>query len=331
MSTLRIQDVIVPEQFTDYVVANSVERTAVAQSGVARRNAQIDGQLRAGADQFTTPFWRDLADDEANIASDDPAVDAVPHAIATGRQLVRKAFLHNSWSAMNLASELSGSDALTRIQDRAAAYWARQFQRRLIASLRGVLADNVANDSSDMVHDISAAMGAAAVFNATAVIDAAMTLGDQVDALRAIAVHSDIYSVMLKADLIEFVPDSQGGLIRTYRGLSVIVDDGLPVATGKYTSVLFGDNAVNYGMTAPRIASGTEIENKPSSGNGGGQQILHSRLNLAVHPAGFSWVEGSVADESPTIAELALAANWNRILDRKAIPIAFLIARAASV
>ena len=83
-------------------------------------------------------------------------------------------------------------------------------------------------------------------------------------------------------------------------------------------------------MTAPRIAAGTEIENKPSSGNGGGQQILHSRLNLAVHPAGFSWVEGSVADESPTIAELALAANWNRILDRQAIPIAFLIARAAA-
>lgn len=329
MSIVRIQDVVVPEQFTGYVVDNSVEKTALYGSGVVRRNGQIVSQLQAGADSFTVPFWRDIANDEANIASDDPLVEATPHALATGRQLVRKAFLHNSWSAMNLASELSGSDALARIQDRVTAYWARQFQRRLIASLSGVLGDNVANDSSDMVVDISAEVGAAAVFNATAVIDAAMTLGDQVDALRAIAVHSDIYAVMLKNDLIQYVPDSQGSLIRTYRGLAVIVDDGLPVATGAYTTVLFGANAVNFATTAPRIAAGTEIENKPSSGNGGGQQILHSRLNLACHPAGFSWVETAVAAESPTIAELGDATNWNRILDRKAIPLAFLIAKAA--
>jgi hypothetical protein len=331
MTTVRIADVVVPDQFTAYVVDNSVEKTALYESGVVRRNGQIVTQLQAGADSFTVPFWRDLANDEANVASDDPNVDAVPHALGTGRQLVRKAFLHNSWSAMNLASELSGGDALVRIQDRATAYWGRQFQRRLIASLRGVLADNVANDGGDMVHDISAGVGAAAVFNATAVIEAALTLGDQVDALRAIAVHSDIYGVMLKADLIQYVPDSQGGLIRTYRGLSVIVDDGLPVSGGNYTTALFGNNAVNFAMTAPRIAQGTEVENKPSSGNGGGQQILHSRVNLACHPAGFSWVEGSVTAESPTIAELALAANWNRILDRKAIPIAFLIAKAVAV
>jgi hypothetical protein len=32
-----------------------------------------------------------------------------------------------------------------------------------------------------------------------------------------------------------------------------------------------------------------------------------------------------VSSESPTLAELALAANWNRVLERKACPLAFLI------
>jgi hypothetical protein len=82
---------------------------------------------------------------------------------------------------------------------------------------------------------------------------------------------------------------------------------------------------VGYGVSEPRIADGTEVENLPSAGNGGGQQILHSRVNVAVHPAGFAWKDGSVAGDSPTLAELAKAANWDRVFTRKAIPMAFLV------
>ena len=139
--------------------------------------------------------------------------------------------------------------------------------------------------------------------------------------------HSDIYRAALKADLIAFIPQSQGAPIRTYRGLAVIVDDGLPSAGGNYTTALFGPGAVGFGVSAPRIAEGTEVENLPSAGKGGGQQILHSRVNLAVHPAGFTWQEASVVGESPSIAELDDAANWNRVFERKAIPLAFLISK----
>ncbi|HMH13601.1 MAG TPA: hypothetical protein VK578_10880 [Edaphobacter sp.] len=72
---------------------------------------------------------------------------------------------------MSLASELSGDDALARVQSRVQAYWDRQWERRLIASLRGVLLSNVANNAADMVNDISGAAGAAANFSAEAVID----------------------------------------------------------------------------------------------------------------------------------------------------------------
>lgn len=240
---------------------------------------------------------------------------------------------------MNLASELAGSDALARIQDRAAAYWSRQLQKRLVASLSGIIASNVANDGSDMVHDISGATNADVAsttkFGVTAMIDAATELGDNLGVLSAIAMHSDVYRAALKADLIATVSDSEGLPIRTYRGLAVIVDDGLPYtaaagagdtdAAAKYTTVLFGAGAVGYGVAEPRIAAGTEIENLPSAGRGGGQQVLHSRVNLGVHPAGFSWKETTVTNESPSLAELALAANWVRVYERKAIPLAFMI------
>jgi hypothetical protein len=122
------------------------------QSGIAARNGLIEDQPRAGAAvSFSVPFWNDLSDDEANSVSDDPTQLAVPRKVTVGKHTVRKAYLHASWSAMNLASELSGDNALARIQARVTAFWTRQVQRRLIATVNGILADNVAHDNGDML------------------------------------------------------------------------------------------------------------------------------------------------------------------------------------
>ena len=329
MAVTRLTDIVEPQAFTDYILQETMTKTALFESGAMVQNSVIAQQLQAGAHAFTVPMWHDLADDEADIANDAPAVNSTPKKISSGKQIVRKNFLHQSWSAMNLASEIAGDDALAKIQGRVQAYWERQMQKRLIASLQGILADNEANDDGDLVHDISAETGTGALFSAEAVIDATGTLGDAMDSLTGIAMHSTIYRRALKNDLIQFIPDSQGKPIATFRGLATIVDDGLPVTDGAYTSVLFGQGAVGYGMAEPTIADGTEVENLPSAGRGGGQQILHSRVNAGVHPAGFSWQETTVADESPSLAELADADNWDRSVERKAVPLAFLVARAA--
>lgn len=334
--TTRISDIIEPAVFTSYISQNAMERTALVESGILVPNDVIRTQLKAGAHSFAVPFWRDLGNEEADTVNDNPADLSVPLKIQTGKQLIRKSFLHQSWSAMNLASELAGSDALNAIQARVTAYWNRQLQRRLVSTLNGIIADNVANDASDMVLDISAETGTAADFSPAAVIDATGTLGDAMGSVVGIAMHSDLYRRALKADLIEFVQPSAGSMrMPTYRGLAVIVDDGMPKvnvaanpeldpAVWVYTCALFGQGAVGYGVTAPAIAEGTEVENLPSAGKGGGQQVLHSRVNLAAHPLGFAWVEGTIAGESPTIAELGAAAHWDRVVERKAVPLAFL-------
>jgi hypothetical protein len=326
METVQISDVVIPTEFTAYVVENSVELSALVQSGIVTRNAAIDANLKAGAESFNVPYWTDLSNDEADIASDDPAVLAITRKLAAGKQIVRKSFLHASWSAMNLASELSGSNALVRIQSRVAAYWMRQAQRRLVATLNGVLADNVSNWSGDMIYD-----GSSASFSAAAVISAANTLGDHMRDLTAIAMHSKIYTRALQNDLITTLPDSKGGFIQTFRGLGILVDDALPVdSTGEiFTSVLFGSGAIGYGTSAPRVAAGTEVHSVPAAGNGGGMQILHSRINFSLHPIGYQWKEASVAEDSPSIAELALPENWARVAtDRRAVPLAFLLTKS---
>lgn len=170
MEQTQLADVIVPAEFTAYIVENSLSSTALYTSGVAVQNGEMASQLQAGAQQFTVPFWFDLPDTEADITNDDPTILSTPQKVTANKQTVRKSFLHASWAEMSLGSELSGSDALRRIQERVLAYWDRQFEKRLISSLLGVLYSNVANNGSDMIVDISGAAGAAANFNGNSVI-----------------------------------------------------------------------------------------------------------------------------------------------------------------
>jgi hypothetical protein len=339
MAQTQISDVVVPAEFTAYQVENSMVSTALFQSGVVLPNGEMASQLRAGAQQFTVPFWSDIPDIEADISTDNSATLATPQKITAAEQVVRKSFLHASWSEMSLASELSGSEALLRVQSRVGAYWDRQFEKRLIASLLGVLYSNVANNGGDMVNDIHATSGTvtlpgttvtvpANAFNGLAVIDTALTIGDRLSDMKAIAMHSYIYGEALKNNEITFFKPSDNSLqIPTYKGMACIVDDSLVTATeGVYITVLFGPGAVGFAVAEPRTGYGTEIWRTPAAGNGGGQTTLHSRMEVALHPLGFAFTGASVASVSPVQAELALAANWTRAYSqRKSVPLAFLI------
>ncbi|MCU1250418.1 MAG: hypothetical protein JWQ49_3447 [Edaphobacter sp.] len=329
MAVTQIADVVVPAEFTAYQVENSMVSTALFQSGVAVRNNEITAQLQAGSQSFTVPFWADLGESEADITNDDPTDLSTPLKITAARQVVRKSFLHQRWSEMSLASELSGDNALARVQNRVSAYWDRQFEKRLIATLKGVLFSNVANNSSDMVNDISGLTGALANFNGGAVIDTALTLGDRLSDVKAIAMHSAIYGEALKNDEITFFKPSENEVeIATYKGMAVILDDNLAPASGVYVTILMGMSAVGFGVAEPRTGWGTELFRKPDAGHGGGQSVLHSRFNMAMHPLGFTFTAASVAGDSPTIAELATAANWTRaVAQRKSVPLAYLVSK----
>jgi hypothetical protein len=333
MAVTQLIDVVIPEEFTAYQVENSLSSTALSQSGVVANNALIAAQLQAGAESFTVPFWNDLPDVEADITNDDPTILSTPQKIGASKQVVRKSFLHESWSEMSLASELSGSSALKRIQDRVNAYWDRQFEQRVIATLLGVLASNVANNGSDMVVDISGGAGTAADFNGSSVIDTALTMGDRLDDVKMIAMHSHIYGEALKNNEIEVLQPSDNGLvIRLYKGMGVIIDDNLTPAAGVYTTILMGQGALGFAASEPRTGYGTELFRKPDAGNGGGQTTLHSRMNVGIHPLGYAWSDGSggsaIAGDSPSIADLKVAAHWTRVAStRKHVPLAFLISK----
>lgn len=334
MATVQLSDIIDVKVFQDLPAVNSPEKSAFFESGVVTRNALLDNIATAAGKTAELPFWKDIdATVAPNLSTDNPATLATPDKIVQGEQIARKAFLNKGLSAADLASELAmGSRAMDQIRARVDAYWLRQWQRRLIASCNGVLADNVANNSGDMVINVAAeatgSQTATTKFNRDTFTDAVYTMGDAADALRAIAVHSSVMKQMVKNDDIVYIPDSLGRLtIPTYMGLRVIVDDGLPVVAGttsgfKYTSVIFGEGAFGYGDGAPVMP--VEVQREANQGNGAGVETLWTRKTWILHPFGYQNT-GTPASVSFSLSELGADAAWSRVVERKNVPISFLI------
>jgi hypothetical protein len=339
MSTVQLSDVIDVVVFQDLPGVNTPERTAFYNSGVIAASPLLNQIANQAGKTAELPFWNDLdATDEPNISTDDPTDIASPGKIDQGEQIGRKAFLNNGWSTSNLATEIAmGERAMDRIRSRVDAYWTRQWQRRLLAAAQGVLADNVANDGSDMVIDVAGATNAdvtaTSVFTRSNFTSAAFTSGDHFDDYQAIAVHSAVYKRMVDNDDITFIKDSVGNLtVPTYLGRIVICDDGMPFtpaagtgttdAAPKFTSILFGAGAFGQGDGTP--AKPVAISSDEEQGEGAGIETLWTRKTWLLHPFGFQST-GTPASISQTLAELRLAASWDRVVNRKSIPLAFLV------
>lgn len=334
MATVRLSDIIDVTVFQDLPSVNSPEKTAFVQSGAMVMSDLLNGIANSAGKRAELPFWKDLdGGSEADLSSDDPNVNSTPEKIVQGEQVARKLFLNKSWQASDLASELAaGPNALQRVRDRVDAYWMKQLQRRLISACDGVLADNLANDGGDMVNDISiedgSNAGAGNVFSRTAFTGAAFTLGDAFEDTGAVAMHSVVYKRAVDNDDIDFIRDSQGNLLMaTYMGRQVIVDDGLTVTAGatsgfKYTTVLFGAGALGYGNGSPLVPVATD--RSESGGNGGGIETLTTRKTWIVHPFGYQFT-GTPVGESPSIAEFKVAGSWDRVVERKNVPLCFII------
>lgn len=334
MATTRISDVIVPEIFASYMAKDTTEKSELFKSGILRQDGELATKLAGGGRTFNVPFWKDLDNEESGIASDDPAVIGVPGKLGSGADVARRQVRTRGWSAADLASVLAGNDPMNRIRARVNDYWTRQFQRVLVSTLSGVAASNIANNGSDMVIDIgtdaAGAPAAGELISAEALIDAAGTMGDSSDELKVLMVHSAVLRRLQKANLIDYIPDSEGKIkFAYYLGYLLVVDDGVRTEAGanrvKYWSYLLGRDAIAWAESTANI-NPVATQREEEQGNGMGVETLWTRRQFAMHPYGIKFTDAAVTAEFPTMADLANAANWQRVYDeRKQIPVAFLV------
>jgi len=344
MPPTRVTNVIVPEVFAPYVTQLSTEKFALLMGGAVNPAPEFDVLATTGGKTINMPFWNDLdiATYPDEVLSDttplgvDPIIAGQDVAVLLGRG---KAFGGN-----DLAAAFAGSDPVEVIAQRFADYRSRAMQASLINILAGVIADNVANDSGDMVNDIAveaiASQTDETVMGTNAVIDAITgTMGDAWEKIVAMSMHSAMFARLQKQDQIVYVdvagnvvglsqgqgPASAGALIiPTYLGRRVIVDDSMPVVAGstdgfKYTTYLYGNGAVALGNGQPKYPA--EVDRDSLQGD----DLVINRWHIVLHPRGIAWQDTTVTGATPSNANLALATNWDRVYDRKNVRLAALV------
>ena len=335
MSLVQLANVVIPAVYETYTAVDSPETTTFFTSGIAVTNELLLTAFNGGGNIATLPFWNDLDDSvEPNYSTDAITDVAVPDNINTGEMITRIADVNKWYAAANLVVDLAGSDPMQRIRNRFGTWWTRQWQKRLIAVCNGLLAANIAQNGGDMVIDVSLQAGLSAtsanLISGTAFVNALYSLGEHADNIAAIAVHSVVMAQLVKNDMITYYkPSTDEPVVRLFMGKQVIVNDDMPIVAGttngfRYVSILFGPGAIGYAEGTPTELP-TEIWSQPLTGNGAGVQSIGERKRWIIHPFGYQFTSNTVTGLSPSLANLALAANWNRVVVRKNVPITFLI------
>jgi hypothetical protein len=325
MAKTSIADIIVPSLSEGYFLERTAELSAFVSSGIVQSSPRFDELAERPGREVKMPFFQDLTG-ERQILSDTASLAV--NKITTGQDIARIQTDANAWGANDLTDILTGANPMQAIIDLVGGFWARVDEGIIIATLQGVFASpSMADNKLSIASETIAGQSAATHLNGTTFVDATQRLGDRGDQLTAIAIHSATEAALRKADLIEFMPDSEGKLlVRTFQGRRVVVDDTLPVrqavTDGKvYTSYLFGPGA---------FARGTARLTDPVLGGAGGtrgveygRDILGSddlfvnRRRFILHPRGVRFIAAAVVGESPNNIELADGANWARAWEAK--------------
>ena len=320
--------------------------TAMIDSGAVQQNAEIARMIANGSNLYTIPFYNVLGGTDDNY---DGATDMTVTDPTGGSQTGVVYGRMHAWRDKDFIRDFnSGANPMQQIASQVAKYWNKKRQNRLISIMNGIF--GITDDETDnwdawQLHStniaFAAASGTAGEANnlgETAAAEAIQkAVGDNAGIFSLAIMHSKVALNLAKQNLLQFRKYTDAaGIERTinladWNGYTVIVDDGVPVATNAkdntakdYTTYLFGVGAIQ--MASAPVQHPSEISRVVLTA--GGYDLLATRLRETLHPNGFSYTlptVGSTVVSSPTDAQLGTAAQWKVVTDPKNIAIARLI------
>jgi len=298
--------------------------TAMLNSGAMVRDAAIGAQIQNDGNFYTIPFYNILEGEEQNYdGMTDITLTETSGTSQSGVVYGRaKAF-----SARNFQAELSGADPMGHIAATFARYWQNREQKRLIGIVNGIFSTT---DTSDFATEFKAKH----VLTTSAPVEITdanrlmtMSLGDNKAEYSMAIMHSIVAERLENLQVLEFwkQTDSQGlqrpSMIASWNGLTVIIDDSVPVSGNDYTTYLFGNGALR--TAEARLDVPAEVDRNPLKF--GGQDYMVTRIRRTVHPNGFSFVTPSTWNNNAEDTHLFGGGSWKVIFNPKAIAISKLV------
>lgn len=308
-----------PELFS-YNWANAIDTTltAMVESGAVQNNAELARLISNGSDFYTLPFYKVIGGDDDNYdGSSNINITSVQGSAQNGIVYGRA----HGWKEQDFVVDYnSGADPMKQITSQVAKYWSKKRQGRMIKILNGVFGVS-ASGWNDHKTDISSATSTVADANkigATTIGDAIQkAVGDNADIFSLVIMHSKVATNLAGLKLLDYLKYTDANGIErplkigTLNGMTVIVDDGVPVDTTgsnpKYTTYVLGSGAIQYASAPVK----TPVELDRNATTAGGYTALITRLRETLHPNGFSFAKPAGYTASPTDDMLADSANWS--------------------
>jgi hypothetical protein len=340
MATLR-SDVIIPEVFTPYLIEATTVRNSFLTSGVVTALDALN--VNEGGDKVTIPNWKaDLSGDAERLTD---STSLTPGKITADKQIGVVLHRGRAWESRDLARLAAGSDPMGAIGAKVADYIANQQQKDLIACLNGVFGAVGTDNASAAFAALSIDGGGSGETNLgpRQIAAAEAILNEDADRLGAIVMHPLVYADLKERKAIDFVTaddarvtastiaagsitalNAFGGSVAAayasnvsvpfYMGMRVIRSKDVPVS-GSSPSKKFGCFVMAPGAvgTGQQAALRSEVD----------RDILAKSDAMSVdwhnvyHPLGARYI-GPV---NPTTADLATAANWEKVFETENIGI----------
>ncbi|WP_346908526.1 hypothetical protein [uncultured Roseibium sp.] len=197
MASTTIADIIEPRVFTPYMQENRPEKLVMMErSGIlSAPDEALASRFMSGGRKIEVPYWNDLDRNEPSIINDgDTAI--TPEKITADDLIAYKHRMAKAWASKSITGMVATGDArspMEQVASRVNSYWSWVKEMHIMNIATGVIADSVANHSGDMVFDVYQDVASPAASNrisSAAVNRARLTMGDAMENLRAIGMHT---------------------------------------------------------------------------------------------------------------------------------------------
>lgn len=289
------------------IPADPIQNTAFWSSGTFRTDNRITRLMASGSPVFIVPSMNPLdAKVEPNYSNTIYTDIAVPRGVDARQSTGRMAFLNEGFLEARLEKYLqNGVSPLTQIANQITGFWMQEAEYRAIATIVGLR--NYDQDNGKVF-----TIESATAFSAGLLMDAESTMSPKYRRKGAIVMHPAKALQLRKDQLLNpFVDPNDIKPVEVFNGRRVIEsDDATKVGTGtdtQYITYLLNEDA----FAAQSVAGydDLELERSASRANGGGTNVLWTRRNMLIHPAGFSFIATDDQLTGGTTNE-AISASW---------------------
>jgi len=143
----RIVDAIVPAVHARYQFEESVEKMDIFQAGVVYSDTDITSRLANGGYSVDMPMWQPLPRIESEPVNDDPTDLIEVKKVTSRKERAARNIRAQSWGIADLTKIIAGDDPERIVVQEQSDYWQWANKQTLLAMLKGIIADNVANET----------------------------------------------------------------------------------------------------------------------------------------------------------------------------------------